>query len=50
MLPIIEAIENIASPTVQNSLPDEVLIKAINSVVNFLTSLPAFDSIIFCTA
>ena len=29
MLPIIEAVENIATPTVQNPLPDEILIKAI---------------------
>ena len=28
MLPIIEAVENIAAPTVQNPLPDEVLINA----------------------
>jgi len=28
-LPIIEAVENIATPTVQNPLPDEVLINAI---------------------
>lgn len=29
MLPIIEAVENIATPTVQNPLPDEVLINTI---------------------
>ena len=28
-MPIIEAVENIAAPTVQNPLPDEVLINAI---------------------
>jgi hypothetical protein len=28
MLPIIEAVENIASPTVLNPLPEEVLINA----------------------
>jgi hypothetical protein len=36
MSPIIEAVENIAVPTVQNPLPDEVLIKAIKIEAKYL--------------
>ncbi|WP_258040687.1 hypothetical protein [Pseudanabaena sp. BC1403] len=35
-MPIIEAVENIAAPTVQNPLPDQVLINAIEIEVKCL--------------
>ena len=43
MLPIIEAVENMAASTVQNPLPDEVLINAIAATAKPKVSKRSLD-------